>query len=137
MRFAWITIAVSNMERSLAFYRDRLGLRLARRFSPGPDRDLAFFEVEGSPTEIELIADSDGRPIAHGGSLSVGLEVGDLDAFLEGLARAGVTEAEGPFSPGPMIRFAYVRDPDGVRIQLIDGKRSAGGAAPDSRGETR
>ncbi|HCX61202.1 MAG TPA: glyoxalase, partial [Clostridiales bacterium] len=53
MKFLWTTIHVKNMEESLAFYQDVVGLKLMNRFNAGPGMEISFLG-EGE-TKLELI----------------------------------------------------------------------------------
>ncbi len=121
MRFCWVTVAVSDMEASLRFYRDFLGLGVSRRIQPRPGMEIAFLGSGG--TEVELIHDRSRTGIAHGTDISMGFVVESLDETVARLAEAGIEGFDGPYSPGPGIAFGYVSDPDGVRIQLVEQTR--------------
>ena len=53
MTYCWTTITVTDFEKSVAFYRDVIGLKVARRMQPNPDMEIAFLG-EGE-TQVELI----------------------------------------------------------------------------------
>jgi len=118
MNFCWVTINVANMERSLGFYQNLFGLKVQRKMTPGPGMELAFLG-DGAGTEVELIQDLRTPEPTHGKDISLGFEVADLDAFVATLAKAGLALHSGPFQPNPKIRFAFVLDPDGVKVQLV------------------
>lgn len=110
--FILTTLWVSDLEKSLTFYRDLLGLPLLNQFQAGPNRIAMLGEAEG--THLELI---EGKTIPDPSlSVSIGFAPKDLSAVLA--ACAG--EAEGPISPNPNTTFWFVGDPDGYRIQLVD-----------------
>ena len=110
--FALTTMFVSDIERSLAFYRDLLGLPLLEETQAGPNR-IAFLGREGD-VRLELIQGA--VPPAPSESLSVGVVPADLPRALD----ACTGSAEGPLSPAPGITFWFVRDPDGYRVQLLN-----------------
>jgi len=114
---------VGDMEVSLGFYKDVLGLPLERRMRPGPDMDIAF--LGAGETKVELIWSAGRKNQGFGTDISLGFEVPSLDAAMEELKRKGVAIASGPFQPNPTIRFFYVLDPDGLRIQLVENVRPA------------
>ena len=117
MKLEFNTIKVKDMEASLAFYRDALGLKTARRFAAGPN-NIVFFETGGA--ELELISAPGHEGLKAGDNLSLGFTVDSLDETLTKLAEKGIVPFAGPVSPSPMIRFALVRDPDGVILQLSE-----------------
>ena len=119
MNICWVTLNVANMERSLAFYQNIVGLKVQRKMAPGPGMELAFLG-NGSGTEVELIQDPRTPQPAFTKDISLGFEVADLDGFLVALGKAGISIHSGPFQPNPKVRFAFVLDPDGVRVQFVE-----------------
>lgn len=116
MQFCWSTLSVRDMEASLRFYTQFLGLPVQRRWSAGPS-EIAFLG-EGS-TLIELICDRQAQP-DHPTGISWGFRTASLEETLARAAAMGIPVQSGPFSPGPNIRFVFVEDPDGMRIQLVE-----------------
>jgi len=60
MKFCWTTIHVKDMDKSLAFYQEIVGLPLVRRAQASPEMELAF--LGSGETQVELICD--GKPQA-------------------------------------------------------------------------
>ncbi len=135
-------ITVSNLERSLAFWRDVLGFELshtahqtgelAREITgvAGAEIKLAVLRAPGGH-KIELLEyvappdrkkDVDLRP-CDVGSVHVALLVDDLEAVLESIAASGWKAVGKPqtLTSGPNTgkRVVYVRDPDGTTIELM------------------
>jgi len=122
MKYVWTTIMVKNMEESLAFYQEVLGLKLNRRFSPNPNMDLAFLG-EGD-AEVELIYDANLTALEFGRHISMGfMSKEPLDKMIENLSQRGITIQDGPYQPNPMLKYLFILDPNGVRIQLIEDLR--------------
>ena len=118
MKFLWTTLTVTNMDASLAFYQEIVGLKLQRRYAAGPGMEIAFLG-EGE-TQVELIK-ADVKPsVAIGKDISMGFQVDSLDRMLEFVHSKGVAIAVSPVQPNPHIRFFYVEDPDGVRVQFVE-----------------
>lgn len=116
MKFCWATLVVEDMERSLGFYRDMCGLPVARRFEPAPGEEICF--LGQGDTLVELIVGQD-RPVpGNKEGFTLGFQVESLDNMLETVGKAGIPVEKGPIQPGPHIRFFYVRDPDGYRVQF-------------------
>lgn len=130
-------LRVGDLERSLAFYVDLLGMTLFRReHYPTGRFTLAFvgYGNEASDAAIELTHNWDQAGYAHGTAYGhVALAVPDLRsacARLEALG-APVLRRPGPMSHHSPQRdaaetMAFIADPDGYRIELIeipDGKR--------------
>lgn len=116
-------LRVLDESRSLAFYREALGLEIADRFV-FDTFTLVYLRSPDSPFEIELTVNH-GRtdPYARGdGYGHVALCVEDLDAEHARLSSAG-------FAPEPikefhrdgalMARFFFLTDPDGYRIEVL------------------
>ncbi len=127
MRILHTMLRVGDLDRSLAFYTEVLGMKLLRR-SDYPDGKftLAFVgyqsEAEGAVleltynwgvTEYEL-----GTGYGH-----VALEVEDAYAACDEIKRRGgvVTREAGPMKHGTTV-IAFVQDPDGYKIELIQRK---------------
>ena len=103
---------VSDMDRAVAFYRDVLGLALARR----DGHDWAEFDAGGR--RFALHGATEGQTLTPGGATAV-FSVGDLDRAKVALAARGVaSDHEGDVSG--YARFASFRDPDGNAFQLIE-----------------
>lgn len=120
MKFLWTTLNVSNMDKSLEFYRNVAGLKLERRYSPVDFMDIAFLG-EGE-TKIELICNKEEKSLDHGKSVSIGFGTASVDLKIEELKSQGIEIYEGPFQPAPHIRFFYILDPDGVKVQFVEEK---------------
>ena len=55
MKFCWTTLSVNNMEESLKFYHEIIGLPVDRRFKMGPEAEIAF--LGDGETKLELMYD--------------------------------------------------------------------------------
>jgi len=93
MAFLWCTVRVKDLERSVKFYEDVVGLKVARRL-PGPDCDIMFLGA-GGETLLELMG---GRSGNVDEDISIGFSTDDLDALTEQLHAKGVKILSGPFS---------------------------------------
>jgi lactoylglutathione lyase len=118
MKLSWSTLRVKDLEASISFYQDVLGLTVTRRFPAGPGSEIAFLGGAG-PVEIELISDGSGREIVVGSDISWGFEVEGLDEKMAMLNERGIA-FDGPSSPNPSIRFIFFSDPNGMRIQFAE-----------------
>jgi len=118
MKFCHVTINVGNMDESVRFYRDIIGLPVKRQFSPAPGMEIVFLGNDGE-TEIELIHNAARTDIAVGRDISLGFFVGSVQETLESLQAQGIATSE-LFQPAPGVRFFYVSDPNGVSIQFIN-----------------
>jgi lactoylglutathione lyase len=118
MKFCWTTISVLDMDKSISFYQGILGLKLNRRSKMNPVVELAFLG-EGD-TQVELICNTGNKDISFGKDISLGFIVPSVDQFIEELKKKNIPVHSGPFQPAPFIKFIYILDPDGLKIQLVE-----------------
>ena len=121
-------IRVRDLDKSLGFYTDLLGMSLLRKKDfPGGRFTLAFVgygdETEHTVVELTHNWDQD-KPYEIGdafGHLAIG--VPDIYAVCDDLKEAGVkiTRPPGPMKHGSTV-IAFVEDPDGYKIELIERK---------------
>ena len=116
MTFVWTTIQVSDLDRSLAFYHDLLGLPLCERFH-GTGNEIAML---GDPqgTKLELLCVPGPLPEVPGQGLSLGLAPEDMDGLLAKIRAQGL-EVSPPRSPNPSLVFHFLKDPDGYTVQVV------------------
>ncbi len=117
MKFCWSTLNVRNLEESIKFYEEIIGLKVARRFPAGPGTEIAF--LGDGETQIEFICGGD-REIHVGDDISWGFEVESLDQTLSLAKEKGVAILGEPVQPNPHVRFAFIKDPNGMRVQLVE-----------------
>ena len=126
-------LRVGNLQRSIDFYTNVLGMQLLRRSeNPEYKYSLAFVGYEGNPAqaEIELTynhgTDSYDLGTAYG---HIALGVSDAYASVEKIKAAGgnVTRDAGPVKGGTTV-IAFVTDPDGYKIELIQRVEGTAGA---------
>ena len=119
MKLCWITIRVANVETSLHFYHDILGLPVdSRRTMPG--REMAMLGESDMP-KVELMYSEDGKP-GPGAGMTIGLNVDSLQNAMELMKSNGIPIMGGPLSPNPHLSFILVKDPDGYTVQLVEQK---------------
>ena len=100
--------------RSRRFYRDVLGLAVYREFGDPADPALVFF-LGGGFLEVSGTADPPSV-----GNLSLWLQVRDVDAEHDRLAGLGADIVRPPRTEPWGLREMWIRDPDGVRIVLVE-----------------
>lgn len=129
MRFLHTSITVRDMDESLRFYTEVLGLEFERR-RPIPENraEIAFVKDPESGARVELTfwegkgAFEPGEQLDH-----LAFEVDDLDGFLARVRTRGVRIAREPYRlQGGSGRIAFVLDPNDVWIELIE-RRATGG----------
>lgn len=132
MRFLHTMLRVGNLERSIEFYTKQLGMRLLRQSENTEYRyTLAFlgYEEESEGTVLELTFNWDTDTYTHGeafGHLAIGCD--DIYATCDALKQAGATicREAGPVKGGTTV-IAFVEDPDGYKIELIENKHAGKG----------
>ncbi|MCB1958937.1 MAG: lactoylglutathione lyase [Rhodocyclaceae bacterium] len=124
MRVLHTMLRVGHLDRSIAFYTDVLGMQLLRRQDyPDGRFTLAFVgygpESEGAVIELTHNWDTDHYELGNGFG-HVALAVPDAYAACDAIrARGGkVVREAGPMKHGTTV-IAFVEDPDGYKIELI------------------
>ena len=124
MRLLHTMLRVGDLNRSIAFYTEVLGMQLLRR-SENPDyrSSLAFIGFDGGnpgQAEIELTHNWDqAEPYAQGTAWGhIAIAVSDIHAVCADLAEWGVNivRAPGPMKHSP-TRISFIEDPDSYKIQ--------------------
>ena len=118
MKLCWTTLSVKNMEESLKFYKEIVGLKENRRFSSAPGVEFVFLG-EGE-TELELICEQNKGDINVAQDISLGFQVDSLDRMMELVKENGYAIHSGPIQPNPHVRFFFVLDPNGWKIQFVE-----------------
>lgn len=117
MKYCWTTISVKDLNKSIDFYQNIIGLKLIRRIQPVTDLDIAFLG-EGE-TQIELVYNKGKSAPEFSRNISMGFVVDSADQMIIDLKSKGIALDSGPFQPNPFIRFFYILDPDGLQIQFV------------------
>lgn len=118
-------LRVRDLDRALAFYVDILGMQLLRRQDFLAGRfTLAFvgYGPEDVASVLELTHNWDTRDYELGSSFGhIAIEVADVRQATRALAGAGVpvTRPAGPLQGDPQEIIAFVEDPDGYRVELV------------------
>ncbi|WP_291632407.1 VOC family protein [Clostridium sp.] len=118
MKFCWSTLMVINLEESIKFYKEIVGLNVSRRFNAGPAVEIAF--LGDGETKIELICNEAVKEVRLGEDISLGFEVNSLDEMMALVKEKGIDINSGPFQPNPHTKFFYVLDPNGLKIQFVE-----------------
>lgn len=127
MRILHTMIRVGDLKRSIEFYTDIMGMKLLRQKDyPSGKFTLAFVgygsEAESAVIELTHNWETDKYDLGTGfGHIAIGHE--DIYKLCDDIKRAGgkVTREPGPMSHGGSV-IAFVADPDGYKIELIQRK---------------
>ena len=130
MIFAHTSIRTSDMDRSIDFYTRLMGLKLlSRREIPQNDAEIAFLQdPDGKGARLELTffrkqknfvqAEYEERLFDH-----IAFEIKDMEETLSVMRKSKVTISDEPYKLGPTGPvIAFVEDPDGTLIELIERK---------------
>jgi lactoylglutathione lyase len=113
---------IGEIDRSVAFY-EKLGFEEVRRMPIGDEAINVFMAMPREDPRLELTYNHGVTEYDHGNGYNhIALLVDDLDGTLDGLAAQGIEPEKAPYRPGGRSeghRIAFVRDPDGYRIELI------------------
>ena len=118
MKFLWTTIHVNDMEESLKFYQEVVGLKLATRFNAGPGMEICFLGEDG--TKLELIYSEKFKNIEAGNAVSLGFKVDSLDEIQNLVKEKGIDIKTGPVQPNPSLKYFIILDPNGVKVQFAE-----------------
>ena len=125
MQFLHTMLRVGDLQRSIDFYTRVLGMKLLRTTDrPEQKYTLAFLGFAANPeqAEIELTYNYGVERYEHGTAFGhIALGVDDARAACERIRAAGgrVTRDAGPVAGGATV-IAFVEDPDGYKIELIE-----------------
>ena len=142
-------IQVADLERSIAFYRDLLGLELVTTWVrdqeyiqelvgyPGVELHVAVFRLPLSDVFLEVLEYRNVEKhavdpsTANPGTAHFCLYVEDLDSVHERLASAGVrfvSKVKSPnIGPNKGSKTVYMIDPDGIRVELVESQKTLAG----------
>ncbi|MFS1539627.1 MAG: lactoylglutathione lyase [Candidatus Phlomobacter fragariae] len=127
MRLLHTMLRVGDLQRSIHFYTEILGMRLLRTSeNPEYQYSLAFvgYDDESTSTVIELTYNWDVEQYEMGTAYGhIALGVDNVANTCNSIRRAGVkvTRQAGPVKGGSTV-IAFVEDPDGYKIELIENK---------------
>ena len=136
MRYLHTMVRIGNIEKSLDFYRDKLGMQEVRRVDNEAGRYTLLFlaapEDKGRATSdkaplLELTYNWDPEVYGEGRNFGhLAFEVDDIYATCARLMKAGVTINRPPRDG----RMAFVRSPDNISIELLQKGAAQGKAEP-------
>lgn len=116
MKIRHVTIQTASFEKEIQFYEKYAGLKIQRDMRP-MGRNMVFLSDAEGDTEIEIIENPDAVNSGNE-NLSIGFQTDDPDAICQVLTEEGFSPS--PFvSPAPTVRFFFVTDPAGVKVQFI------------------
>ncbi|MGD0424762.1 MAG: VOC family protein [Candidatus Bathyarchaeia archaeon] len=124
MKILHTCLNISDLDRSISFYTSNLDLNLtSRREIKSNNAEIAFLKDE-SGNAIELTHWREKKIVEGDNFDHIAFEVEDVQTAVEKLRKNGVTIAMEPYSlQGSTSRIAFVKDPDGNWLELIQAQR--------------
>jgi len=114
---------VNDLERTVKFYKDVLGLEEVRRHKSPRGSELVFLKAPGSEEQIEITYFPAGGSVQVQPDLThLAFEVDSLEEFAAHLAKLGIKYSDGPTISSTGTTFAFIDAPEGYEIELIQKK---------------
>ena len=111
---------VKDLEKTVSFYKDVLGLKEMRRHTSGRGSQLVFLKAPQSEEEIELCKFDESGPVVVGPDLThLAFEVDDLEKFAQQAKAKGYPLSDGPHKTSGGSIIAFIDAPEGYEIELI------------------
>jgi len=111
---------VNDLEKTVSFYRDVLGLEEVSRHKSPRGSELVFMKTPGSDELIELCHFPKSGPVQVQPDLThLAFEVDDIEAFARQIEKKGWKLSDGPTKSSSGNVFAFIDAPEGYEIELI------------------
>lgn len=130
-----VGLTVDDLDRAVEFYRETFNFAVLSEFSVSGEAFATGVDVAGAEAEfvhldadgirLELVSyepaggDAAAAAINDTGAKHIGFEVGDLDAFYEGLAPSVETLSE-PQTTDSGTRICFIRDPEDTLVEVLE-----------------
>ena len=117
---------VEDLEKTVHFYKEVLGLEETRRHTSPRGSQLVFFRAPGSEEEIEICKFDESGPVKVGPDVThLAFEVEDLESFARHTASKGYPLSDGPTPTGSGSVIAFIDAPEGYEVELIQRNQKA------------
>ncbi|HEY5297200.1 MAG TPA: VOC family protein [Verrucomicrobiae bacterium] len=114
---------INDLERTVKFYREILGLEEIRRHKSPRGSGLVFLKAPQSEEEIELCHFPKSDSVQVQPDLThLAFEVASLEEFSKHLEKFGMKFSDGPTTSSTGTTFAFIDAPEGYEIELIQKK---------------
>ena len=111
---------VNDLERTVKFYRDILGLQEVKRHKSPRGSELVFLKAPESEELIEICYFPGSEPVNCQADLThLAFSVDSLEEFAKHLAKHGLKYSDGPTTSSTGTTFAFIDAPEGYEIELI------------------
>lgn len=111
---------VNDLQRTVKFYEDALGLKLSRSHTSPRGAQLAFLTTPNSDEEIEICQLPNSASVqVQPDLMHLAFEVDNLEDFAAELKRKGYALSDGPTKTGSGSVIAFIDAPEGYEVELI------------------
>jgi len=112
---------VNDLERTVKFYQDVLGLTIGRRHTSPRGAQLVFLRTPNSDEEIEICQMPPGAPPVQvqPDLMHLAFEVDDMEQFAAELKKKGHALSDGPTKTASGSILAFLDAPEGYEVELI------------------
>jgi lactoylglutathione lyase len=111
---------VNDLEKTIQFYEQALGLKVVRRSTSPRGAQLAFLQTPHSDEEIELCQMPNSPSVqVQPDLMHLAFEVENLEKFTAELAKKGFQLSDGPTQTGSGSVIAFIDAPEGYEVELI------------------
>lgn len=123
MKILHTSITVKDMEKSIQFYRDVVGLEFIRRMEiPENKAEIAFLGDKETGSRLELTYWKEKKDWNEGDELDhLAFAVSNMDKAMKLFRKLNVEIAMKPYSlKGSTTRIAFIKDPNGIWLEIIE-----------------
>jgi lactoylglutathione lyase len=111
---------VNDLEKTITFYKDVLGLEEVKRHKSPRGSELVFLKTPGSEELIEICSYPASGPVTFCSDLThLAFEVENIEAFAKHSTALGYPLSDGPTASSSGSVFAFIDAPEGYEIELI------------------
>jgi lactoylglutathione lyase len=115
---------VNDIERTIKFYQDALGLTVARRSISPRGAQIVFLATPDSEEEIEICQLPNSPSVqVQPDLMHLAFEVADLATFTTEIEKKGFKLSDGPTKTGSGATIAFIDAPEGYEVELIQKPR--------------
>lgn len=116
---------VNDLNRTVKFYQEALGLTLSRSHTSPRGAQLAFLTTPNSEEEIEICQLPNSPSVqVQSDLMHLAFEVDNLEAFAAELKQKGYSLSDGPTKRGSGSVIAFIDAPEGYEVELIERTKS-------------
>jgi len=119
-KFLHTRMRVNDLERSVKFYEQALGLKVARRLTSPRGAQLVFLSMPNTDAQIELCQMPNAESVkVQSDLMHLAFEVEDLKTFAADLEKKGFQLSDGPTDAGGGTFLAFIDAPEGYEVELV------------------